>query len=190
MSSTKNPTAIRSQNEITNTLLQLMHSYPYNEITVKQIIIESKIARKTFYRNFQSKDDVLDSYITYIMHQYVQSLKTQANGQLSNILDIIFSFCMQNKEFLILLRDNHMMHIVLEKWNMFIPTIHDQVVHADCTLFHTFSEKQVSYIIAFNVGAVWNIIMKWIEYDMQDPADVIKDTLLKYLNNLTYPNIN
>lgn len=188
MNPTTNPSALRSQTEITGTLLQLMRLYPYPEITVKQILLEAHVARKTFYRNFQSKDDVLDSYITGIMHQYAQSLKQQTSSRLSDILDIIFSFCVQNKEFLLLLRNNHMMHVLLEKWNTLIPILHEQIVNADCTLFHGFSEKQVSYIIAFNVGAVWNIIMKWIEYDMLDPADVIQETILNYLSNFEYPD--
>lgn len=133
MNPTKHPSAIRSQNEITHTLLQLMQVYPYHEITVKQIILEAHLARKTFYRNFQSKDDVLDSYITGIMHQYVQSLKQEADGQLTYILDIIFSFCVQNREFLLLLRDHHMLHIQLEKWNTLLGV---------SNFFHSFSNQK------------------------------------------------
>ena len=63
MIESKNPSAIRSQKEITEALISLMREYPYSEISVKQIILESKLARKTFYRNFESKDDVLISLI-------------------------------------------------------------------------------------------------------------------------------
>ncbi len=68
MNPTQNPSAIRSKNEITYTLLHLMKSFPYNEIAVKQILIEAHVARKTFYRNFTSKDDVLNSHIERILH--------------------------------------------------------------------------------------------------------------------------
>ena len=47
MIESKNPSAIRSQKEITQALLVLMHEYPYDEISVKQILLESKLARKT-----------------------------------------------------------------------------------------------------------------------------------------------
>lgn len=70
MNPSQNPSAIRSKQEITDTLLRLMQTYPYNQITVKQIILEAHVARKTFYRNFLSKDDVLDSYLNHIMFQY------------------------------------------------------------------------------------------------------------------------
>lgn len=185
MNPSQNPSAIYSKNEITNALLQLMETFPYNEITVKQIIMEAHVARKTFYRNFLSKDDVLDSYIDRIMYQYVNSLQQMKDCRLSNILDIIFHFCKQYQSLLFLLRDNHLTHLLLEKWNTFIPMIHNQIVGDDCAIFQSFSSKQTSYIIAFHVGAVWNIIMKWIEHDMSDSPDNIKKTLLKYLNDLS-----
>lgn len=185
MNPSQNPCAVRSKKEITDALLQLMQTYPYNEITVKQIILESHVARKTFYRNFLSKDDVLDAYIDNIMHQYIRSLQQSADYRLSNILDIIFSFCIEHRKLLLLLRDNNLTHFLLKKWNTFIPMIHNQAVCEDCILFQSFSPEEVSYIIALNVGAVWNIIMKWLEYDMNDSPENIRNTLLKYLNNLS-----
>lgn len=98
MNPSQNPSAIRSKKEITDTLLQLMDTYSYNDITVKQIILESQVARKTFYRNFLSKDDVLNAHIDNIMQQYVYSLQQLPNCQLSDILDIIFTFCFQNQK--------------------------------------------------------------------------------------------
>ncbi len=185
MNPSQNPSAIRSKKEITETLLQLMKTYSYKDITVKQIILESQVARKTFYRNFLSKDDVLDANIDSIMQQYICSLRQLPSCQLSNILDVIFQFCIQNKDFLFQLRDNHLMHLLLNKWNIFIPMVHTQIASPEHPLFQTFSAEQIEYIIAFNVGAIWNVIMKWVEHDMKEPPEVIKKTLLKYLADLS-----
>lgn len=185
MNPSQNPSAIRSKKEITDTLLQLMKTYPYKEITVKHIILESQIARKTFYRNFNSKDDVLNSYIDCVMNQYVQSLQDIPSCQLSNILNTIFSFCLQNRDLLFQLRDNELCHLLLKKWNVFIPMIHSQVVSENHPMFKSITPEQIDYVLAFNVGAVWNVIMEWIEQDMEDSPETIKATLLKYLNNLS-----
>ena len=185
MNPSQNPSAIRSKKEITDTLLQLMDTYSYNDITVKQIILESQVARKTFYRNFLSKDDVLNAHIDNIMQQYVYSLQQLPNCQLSDILDIIFTFCFQNQNLLFKLRDNNLMHLLLHKLNSFIPMMHNQIVDPNHPMFRPFTAEQVDYIIAFNVGAVWNVIMKWIEHDMKETPDSIKTTLLKHLANLT-----
>lgn len=184
MNPTQNPSAIRSKNEITNALLHLMKSLPYNEITVKQILIEAHVARKTFYRNFSSKDDVLNAYIESVLHQYVQSLRQMSCFQLSTVLDAIFVLCMQNQDLLFLLRDNNLLLLILNKLNSFIPMIHNQIVSPDYPLFQPFTPEQVEYIIAFNVGSAWNIILKWIERDMSDTPEYIKETILHYLDHM------
>ena len=185
MNPSQNPSAIRSKKEITDTLLQLMDTYSYNDITVKQIILESQVASKTFYRNFLSKDDVLDAHIDSIMQKYIYSLQQLPNCQLSNILDIIFTFCFQNQNLLFKLRDNNLMHLLLHKWNIFIPMMHNQIVSPNHPMFRAFTAEQVEYIISLNIGAIWNVIMKWIEHDMKETPDSIKSTLLKHLANLT-----
>ena len=185
MNTSQNPSSIRSKKEITDTLLRLMTILPYRDITVKQIILESQVARKTFYRNFLSKDDVLDAHIDCIMHDYIQSLLQIPSCQLSYILDIILKFCIQNKNLLFQLRDNELTHLLLKKWNQFIPLMHNQVVCSDNPIFYAFTSEQVDYIISFNVGAIWNVIMKWIEHDMIESPDTIKSTFLKYLTRLS-----
>lgn len=52
-------------------------------------------------------------------------------------------------------------------------------------MFCGFTPEQVDYIIAFNVGAAWNVILKWMEQDMQDTPEHIKKTLIDYLENLS-----
>lgn len=185
MNPSQNPSAIRSKKEITNTLLRLMNTYSYNDITVKQIILEAQIARKTFYRNFLSKDDVLDAHINSIMQQYISSLQHLPNAQLTNILDIILNLCIQNHDFFIQLKDNNLMHLFLNKWNTFIPIMHKNIVCPNHPMFQKFSDEHIEYIIAFNIGAVWNVIMKWLENDMKDSPDTIKAILLQHLETLS-----
>ena len=59
MNDSQNPSALRSKKQITDALLKLMEDLPYSEISVKQIVLETGLERKTFYNNFTSKDDVL-----------------------------------------------------------------------------------------------------------------------------------
>ena len=66
MNKSQNPSALRSKQEITDALLALMEKYPYNEISVKQIVLETGLVRKTFYRNFSSKDDVRSTLEKYL----------------------------------------------------------------------------------------------------------------------------
>ena len=74
MKKSQNPSAVRSRREISNALLKLMQEHPYAEISVKQIIMETSLARKTFYLNFSSKDDVLESILDELIEEYTKAL--------------------------------------------------------------------------------------------------------------------
>ena len=41
-----------------------------------------------------------------------------------------------------------------------------------------------NYIIFFNIGAIWNVIINWVENDMRDPSDSIKQILIDYLDHI------
>lgn len=59
----------KRQLTIINELLLLMKSVPYKEITVSRLREQSHIPRKTFYRYFDSKEDVLYAMIdSYLMN--------------------------------------------------------------------------------------------------------------------------
>ena len=104
-----NPSAVRSRTEITEALLKLMREYPYNEISVKQILLESKLARKTFYRDFDSKDDVLISLFRKNLREYFDIV----NNARADALTTIFEFADRNRQLLLLLDKNELLLIFL-----------------------------------------------------------------------------
>lgn len=56
-----------------NSLLNLLDTKPYPDITVKDICQEADIPRRTFYHYFESKGDVLESLVsTMIMDCFLQ----------------------------------------------------------------------------------------------------------------------
>lgn len=161
-----------------------MKEYPYHEITVKHILLESGISRKTFYRNFLSKDDILNSYIDSILLEYLEAIREQGTYAMIQMLDIIFSFCEKNQEFLFLLRDNELLYLLLMKLNRLIPVEQERITQKDPKHGPGTSSVLSQYIVFFNIGGIWNIIARWVEHDMQDSTADIKKTVIYYLQNI------
>lgn len=175
-----NPSAVRSQKEITDALLILMKNHPYNEITIKQILLESKLARKTFYRNFESKDDVLLSLLRRILEEYFDII----NNARGNVLDTIFEFADRNRELLMLLDRNDMLYVVLQSLNAFSAVMlenQNKVLNPFSKLFDGLNQE---YLVALNIGAVWNVISLWIHRGMKQSPENVKKTIGIYLNRL------
>ena len=58
-----NKTAIQSQHMIADALFSLMKRKPFQQITVTEICVEAAVGRKTFYRNFELREDVIDFWL-------------------------------------------------------------------------------------------------------------------------------
>lgn len=180
MNESKNPSAIRSKQQITDALLKLMEKYPYNEISVKQIIMETDLVRKTFYRNFSSKDDVLNAYINMKVYEYCQALLDQPDP-----LKVVFEFCDKNRNLLKLLHKNEMLHVLLLRLNEIIPQVNENADLERNPFKKLIGELEPDYLIAFNVGAIWNVIFKWVDRGMEEPLENIRSLLREYIDRLS-----
>lgn len=179
MNDSRNPSALRSKALITQSLLKLMHELPYEEITVKRIILEADLVRKTFYRNFKSKDDVLDSIINKAIEEYIDALVSTSDDPLT----VIFRFCKLNKDLFFVLQKNNMLYLLLLKLNEKIPQI-SKNADPNNPFIKLMSGLEPDYLIAFNIGAIWNIISLWVERGMTDDPSDISHLIEQYLQRL------
>jgi len=182
MNQSLNPSAVRSKQQIIEALLKLMEKYLYSEITVKQIVMETDLVRKTFYRNFSSKDDVLNAYINQEIYEYTRALMKEPDP-----LSVIFAFCEKNRRLLSLLHKNNMMYLLLLRLNEVIPLINETTDMENNPFKLLIGELEPDYLIAFNIGAIWNVIFKWVERGMDEQLEDVKKVIGRYIERLNPP---
>lgn len=180
MTESNNPSAIRSKKEITEALLTLMKDHPYSEITVKQIVLESRLAHKTFYRNFKSKDDVLLSHIHGILQSYFDII----NNARCDTLTTIFAFADRHRELLMMLDKNSMLHLPLLCMNETAPDMHRNMATEKNPFTKLFEGLDAGYLMAFNFGAMWNVISLWVHRGMTDSPETVKQMVGQYLGRI------
>ena len=186
MKATSHPSVIRSKKEITEALLSLMKTYPYNEITVKQILLESKISRKTFYRHFSCKEDVLIVAIDQMVEAYTRHIVMAGEYHILPVSNSMIDFCEVHKEMFILLREHKLFYLLLERWNRQLPLMHQKWIHEVSD-----EQQQVQiYLIAFNIGAIWNMVAIWLEREMVDSPETLKELLVTYLADIKSVQLN
>lgn len=114
----KNKTAIRSQHMIADALFSLMKRKPFQQISVTEICEEAAIGRKTFYRNFELREDVIDFQLDLMCEKYKKELVSLS---LEQYLHHHFAYVQKNADYFITLYKNGLSSLVSEKFEVLLP---------------------------------------------------------------------
>lgn len=109
-----NKTAIRSQNMISEALFRLMKKKDFSQISVTELCAEAAVGRKTFYRNFELREDVIDFRLDLMFEEYRRELKTISPEE---YLYHHFSYIQKNAEDLITLYRNGLISMAITKFS-------------------------------------------------------------------------
>ena len=71
-----NPTALKSQQWLTENLLDLMEEKPYEEISIMDICKKADLSRQTFYNYFESKEELFRYLLRSTYDSKLNSLET------------------------------------------------------------------------------------------------------------------
>ena len=156
MNQSVNPSAIRSREMLTEALLMLMQKKSYQEISIKDIATKADLNRRTFYRNFESKDDIIFAYGNELVSQLGTMIQSKGDFSFFAICESYFEFWLLNLDFLMLLKKNNMLYFLFEQFNHFHNKLH---------LFLPASHEHVNngyYSAAFTLGGFWSILVEWL----------------------------
>ncbi|MBC2582384.1 TetR/AcrR family transcriptional regulator [Clostridium sp. DJ247] len=175
-----NPISVQSKEWIIASLLELLSEKPYNQITITEIASRAQLARRTFYRNFDSKEDILNLYIQKLCSEYIESLREEKTLKVYNIAKVYFTFWNKHLNFLIVMEKNDLLYMILQKYNQYLPMIHQKLKGQDQ------DNNVLEYILAFSAGGFWNMLIKWIHKGAKQTPDemaslvniIINDTIL------------
>lgn len=161
-------------------LYQLMQEHPYETITIKQLSDQAQLDRRTFYRHFSSKNDVLNYYIQRLLRNHFQELKKIDDYDEESIICQHFHFILENRSFLLLLKKNNLFSFLLESYSQYNELFKE--------IFKTtpFKPNKVPYRESFKAGGFINIISEWIEKEEPESPELmakIVTSFYSYSNN-------
>ncbi|WP_179134608.1 TetR/AcrR family transcriptional regulator [Oceanobacillus timonensis] len=152
-----NPSAIRSQECLTDALLYLLEEKSFQKITIKEIAEQAVLDRSTFYRHFDSKNAVLERYLHQLAQEYLRRLDVGENMDMGKVASIFITFWMENIDFIRIIRKNDLDSLLLKAFNKHLPSIHRLTENK---FAYAISEENMEFALAFNAGGMRNILMK------------------------------
>lgn len=178
----QSPQSMLSENLLVHALIKLLDNVPYKQINITILTKEADVARRTFYRHFKSIDELLDFTLQQIATQFYKFQMQQAPKDLKELIFVYFTYWESRKDFLIVLKQNDLLYRL-------------QIAFISITQENQMMSQQsnnivVDYAIAFSSGAVWSLLVKWLEYGaMQSPKEM-KEIAEKVLNHILQNNTN
>lgn len=154
-----NPSALRSRQWLCNSLLKLLETKSFNEITIKDICKEADLSRQTFYKIFDSKEEIIKYHFKVLFNEFENDCHNFENMTLNNLTFQFFTFFKKHADFIQILTQNKMSYVLENEFEHYLPEI---------SIFNSINEeeKYPDYTISFIAGALCQILMHWYEKDM------------------------
>lgn len=162
-----NKTAIQSRQMIADALFQLMKRKSFKQISVTEICEEAAIGRKTFYRNFELREDV----IAYRLDQMVEEYEKELEGlSLEGQLRHHFEYVQRHQDIFITLYKNNLIWMSVKRFIILLPKT-----------MPVWSENEVEqeYRCGYIMAGIEAIQKIWIERGCQESIDEIVDIIKK-----------
>lgn len=155
---------LRVKNNITKALLNLMHKKSFSDITISEIIRVAGVARISFYRNYDSKEDVLLTLIEDVLEQFRGTIDcNEAEYYTYQNVRRSFAYFKKYGDFVLDLYQFGYGSILLEELNRF---------HED--IAGTMPNKSIDkYQLYMYIGALFNTAIIWIQNGTKESEEDI-----------------
>lgn len=159
-----------SKASIQEAFLLLLEKKTWHEISIQDIIRKSGVSRMTYYRHFDSKEDILiqlfDAFLQTIADHTPQSF-TKANKRI--FLTKLFTVIKEYRKFIRILIMNDQYIGMIHRTNHFY-------------LKQTATSGQQPFKLIGFIGFISNVCFHWVRQDCQDSLEELVETCLQTIH--------
>ena len=152
-------------------------------IRVAELSEHAQIARRTFYRYYHSKEQVLTNYLDRLIQDYITELQTAKLTNFEDLVNLFFQYWSQYTEPLKILQDANLLVFILQRSYDKLPAAYTTVMapwHVTDS-----NQRQITYDSRFITGGLYNIFDEWLKGDYQEmPVNELVTTALNTLKRM------
>ena len=145
---------------ITESLLKLLKEKPLQEISISEIVDTAGVGRTSFYRNYETKEDVVKKHIVDLIEKWDRDYKASGKDSNVELYGSLFKHLKDNADFYLLLKERNLMHLFLE---VFLEKFGPKPEYANMW----------AYTTSFITYGTYGWIEEWINRGMQESAETM-----------------
>ena len=141
--------------QITATLIDLLKKKSLSEISISELTDKAGIGRVSFYRNYQSKEDILKEESNRLIKEWGNLYESNPESAPETLFPSLFDFYREHREFYTTLYNAGMSSIMMET---IVGTIH---ITPDM-------KNLEAYIKSFWAYGIYGWLLEWIKRGMPE----------------------
>lgn len=166
---------------IINSLIGLMKTDDFKNITITQIIQDAEIARGTFYLNYKTKEEVILSFVEAMILDYDEKMNNEVNHTPYLMALNFFEYWLEYKEFAEMLQHHGLLYLLLETFETYMDQISPKWSPSTVFKMDEMTEKEIIYFGSFNSAGLWNMLVKWIRHGTNETPDEMARIYEKFM---------
>lgn len=164
--------------EIIKAFMDLMAEKPFIDITVTDVVKRAGVARASFYRNFSSTSDILDTVLNRIVSEFKENalpvLGSQDERQWRAFLFRYIYYVNDRQGKLILSKSSNISLLLYRAAD---------VAHELSALFPSEGIVQ-KYRVSSRMGVINNVILHWVDSGRKETPEELVDYLMSFILNI------
>lgn len=175
--------SIRSAEMLYDGLKTLVQRIPFDNIKIKDLVEESGVGRATFYRHFDTIEDVLRRKSDQVFEEMIQHIiafvEENGNDLRLMLLKPVLRYFNSHSEIIELLLQADRLDIAMASFRRAVEPYKEHAL-----TYLDIDPAYIDYSITVRVAIVTNILVQWIETGKSEPPDELADLLSVMIKNM------
>lgn len=175
MKDAQNPIALRSKEWLANALLELMKNKPFREISISEIAEKADLSRRTFYRSFSSKEEVICFHLQTIWRKGALKLSADEDHSYYHTIRWYLELWYEHRELALLLYRNDLLSLLLQEYNHLFREVY-LMRKGNYPLAK--QSEAMKYALSYSAGGLLNVLWQWASEGMQKSPEEVAVLLM------------
>lgn len=154
-------------------LMLLMKEKDYSAITITDLTKKAGVSRMAYYRNYNSKEDIIIQYMDEVFNDYFKEVIGNYHEDFSSIYTAFFSHFRKNRELVEVLIQANLTDLLLKQFDGYIRYVEKGIF---AKLLPNNIDK---YELYYAAGGLYKILLEWAKGGMKESDEEMAATVMK-----------
>lgn len=165
-------------------LICLMKDKNYEDIKIKDILEISQVSRRTFYRHFANKQELLNYYFEKVIDEYLRERQNFAQSEsFEEMVAGLLEFWYHKRNVLSILIKHQYFVLFFYQFNRRTKEVYDSITLP--WFAYSGEVTKINFAMDFIIGGYYNVLHHWLSKENPEGPEVIAGEVKKMIVKLT-----